>query len=258
MIDMESARLAFVATQDSEAQARARALERAYDAVEVEAADVIVALGGDGLMLQTLHRVMSSGTPIFGMNFGRVGFLMNRFSEENLRKRIGTAREARIRPLRLEAYCADGVRTQALAINEISLLRRTAQAARLEISVDGKVRLSELICDGVLLATPSGSTAYNLSVHGPILPLQADLFALTPISPFRPRRWRGALLPKDARVDIKLCEPQKRPVIVAADYTDFHDIIATTITQDTQHELCMLFDDDHSLEERILAEAFAP
>ena len=249
-------KLAFIASPIAEAQDALARLTARYGQADTDAADVIVALGGDGLMLQSLHANMGNGTPIFGMHCGSVGFLMNRYEEDALPQRIAEARLSVVHPLKMTATGTGGASHEALAINEVSLLRRTAQAAKLEISVDGRVRLDELICDGVLLATPAGSTAYNLSAHGPILPLEASLLALTPISAFRPRRWRGALLPESAEVEIVVLEADKRPVNAVADHAEFCNIARVAIAQDKARKLTMLFDSDHSLDERILAEQF--
>jgi NAD+ kinase len=249
-------RIGFVASETPEAQKALTALVKRYGGVTPEEADVIVALGGDGLMLQTLHRFIGTMKPIYGMNRGSVGFLMNEYSEDGLLARLGKAQFAVTHPLTMRATDAEGRKHEARAINEVSLLRRSYQAAKLRISVDGKVRLDELIADGVLLATPAGSTAYNLSANGPILPLNAPLLALTPISPFRPRRWRGALLPDRARVTIAVLEAGKRPVGAVADHTEVNDVLAVEIAMDHSTDLVMLHDPGHSLDERILREQF--
>ncbi len=251
-------KLTFVTSDNPEAEAVRQALQSRYNGVSVAEADIIIALGGDGLMLQTLHQNMANDTPIFGMNHGSVGFLMNRFEAEGLHERLAEARLSLLHPLHMSAITADGKTHQALAVNEVSLLRETAQAAKLEISIDGRVRMQELVCDGVLLATPAGSTAYNLSAHGPILPIDASLLALTPISVFRPRRWRGAILPETASVTIRVLESDKRPVSAVADHTAFREIVEVQIKQERKHQLFMLFDKDHSLDERILSEQFTP
>jgi len=249
-------KIAFVASQTPEAESARERLMTRYGAVAPEDADIVVALGGDGLMLQTLHRFRDSGLPIYGMHRGSVGFLMNTFREEGLVERLAAALPVTIHPLLMEAVDASGVRHRAPAFNEVSLLRQTYQAAKLRISIDGRVRLEELICDGVIVATPAGSTAYNLSAHGPILPLGTALLALTPISPFRPRRWRGALVPDKARIDIAVMEADKRPVSAAADHFEVRDIIAVSARLDATSSIDMLFDPDHGLEERILREQF--
>lgn len=250
------AALAFISSGVEEADAARDTLAELYGSVPPQEADIIVALGGDGLMLQCLHQSMNTGTPIYGMNRGSVGFLMNEFARDHLRERLAAAKPAIIHPLAMRATTVDGEVADALAINEVSLLRQSYQAAKLRISVDGRARLSELICDGVLVATPAGSTAYNLSAHGPIIPIEAPLLALTPISPFRPRRWRGALLPNHARIDIDVIEPEKRPVAAVADHSEIRHVKSVSIREDTEAKVQMLFDPGHSLDERILAEQF--
>jgi NAD+ kinase len=248
--------ISFVASETPEAQAaRVKLVERYGDADPTEA-EVIVALGGDGLMLQTLHRFMGTAKPIYGMNRGSVGFLMNEFRERGLRQKLEAAQRSVVHPLVMTAVDCKGKRVEARAINEVSLFRRSYQAAKLRISVDGQVRLSELVADGVLLATPAGSTAYNLSANGPILPLDAPLLALTPLSPFRPRRWRGALLPDHAKVTIAVLEAEKRPVSAVADHTQIDNVISVQIAIDRSLDLVMMHDPGHSLDERILREQF--
>jgi NAD+ kinase len=252
-------RIAFVASDSLEAQAALRRLESTYGAAPPEEADVVVALGGDGLMLQTLHRFMDQdgpSKPIYGMNRGSVGFLMNEYREGRLLERLRLAEISIVHPLLMTATASDGAVTRARAINEVSLLRRSYQAAKLSISVDGKERLPELIADGVMVATPAGSTAYNLSANGPILPLNAPLMALTPISAFRPRRWRGALLPDRARVGIGVLEAAKRPVSAVADHIQVEDVVHVDIAMDHSIDLLMMHDPGHSLDERILREQF--
>lgn len=249
-------RIAFIASDQPEARLACERLTRAYGDADPAAADVIVALGGDGLMLHTLRRFMHAGLPIYGMNRGSVGFLMNEYREEGLRERLAQSEVARLRPLAMTAIDRAGVRHEALAINEVSIFRVTHQTAKLRISVDGQMRLAELVCDGVMVATPAGSTAYNLSAHGPILPIMAPLLALTPISPFRPRRWRGALLPNRATIAIDVLEPDKRPVSAAADNVETRAVARVEVAEARHIELAMLFDADHGLEERILAEQF--
>ncbi len=249
-------RIAFVSSGTSEAEAAHGRLVARYGDIAPEEADVVVALGGDGLMLQTLHRLKGTGKPIYGMNRGSIGFLMNAYAEEGLVERLEKAEPSVIHPLLMRATDMEGKRHQAHAINEVSLLRRSYQAAKLRISVNGKVRLDELVADGVLVATPAGSTAYNLSANGPILPLDAPLLALTPISPFRPRRWRGALLPDHARVTIAVLEPEKRPVGAVADHNEVNDVAAVEVAMDLSVSLPMLHDPGHGLEERILNEQF--
>lgn len=220
-----------------------------------EDASVIVALGGDGFMLQTLHHFLGRDVPIYGMNFGSIGFLMNEYREDGLPERLEAATPARIHPLLMRAV-SHGEQTEALAFNDVSLLRQTRQTAKLRIRVDGKVRLNELICDGILTSTPAGSTAYNLSAHGPILPIESALLAMTPLSAFRPRRWRGALLPHRAKISIDILEPAKRPVSATADSFEVRDVTQVEIAEDRSTSMTMLFDADRSLEERILAEQF--
>ncbi|MET3891734.1 NAD+ kinase [Bosea sp. OAE506] len=248
--------ISFVASDTPEAQAALTKLTERYGNADPATADVIVALGGDGLMLQTLHRFIGTGTPIYGMNRGSVGFLMNEFRERGLRKRLTEAQRSVVHPLSMSAVDKDGTEVRAEAINEVSLLRRSYQAAKLRISIDGQVRLDELVADGVLLATPAGSTAYNLSANGPILPLDAPLLALTPISAFRPRRWRGALLPDHAKVTIEVLEAEKRPVSAVADHVQIDNVLRVAIEIDRTVDLVMLHDPGHSLDERILREQF--
>ncbi|PZO00981.1 MAG: NAD kinase [Hyphomicrobiales bacterium] len=248
--------ISFVASDTPEAQAALTKLTERYGNADPATANVIVALGGDGLMLQTLHRFIGTGTPIYGMNRGSVGFLMNEFRERGLRKKLSEAQRSVVHPLSMKAIDKDGTEVTAEAINEVSLLRRSYQAAKLKISIDGQVRLAELVADGVLLATPAGSTAYNLSANGPILPLDAPLLALTPISAFRPRRWRGALLPDHAKVTIEVLESEKRPVSAVADHVQIDNVLRVEIEIDRTLDLVMLHDPGHSLDERILREQF--
>lgn len=219
-------------------------------------AEVIVALGGDGFMLQTLHAFTGKGKPIYGMNRGTVGFLMNEYHQDDLLERLAVAEPAVIHPLKMTAHTQAGP-VEARAFNEVSLLRETRQAAKIRILVDGKPRIAELICDGVLVSTPAGSTAYNLSAHGPILPIDADLLALTPISAFRPRRWRGAILPHRARVRFEMLEAGKRPVSAVADDYEVRDVMAVDVAEDRSISMTMLYDAGHNLDERILAEQFS-
>lgn len=249
-------KIAFVASDAPEAQAALRRLVHAYGNSPPKSADVIIALGGDGFMLETMHRYMGDRVPIYGMNRGSVGFLMNEFREDELLERLAKAEITRINPLSMVAHRSDGSRTSALAINEVSLFRETRQAAKFRISIDGKVRLDELVCDGLLIATPAGSTAYNLSAHGPILPIDAKLLAITAISPFRPRRWRGALVPNQAKIEISVLEADKRPASAVADNAETRDVIRVDVELATRHELFMMFDRGHSLDERILSEQF--
>jgi NAD+ kinase len=249
-------RIAFVASDTPAAQRARRRLVHRYGDALPESADVIVALGGDGLMLSTLQRFLNSGKPIYGMHRGTIGFLMNEFSENDLPKRLAAAQVTVIHPLIMRARDAAGRVHRHRAINEVSLFRQTYQAARLRILVDGEERLAELVADGVLLATPAGSTAYNLSVQGPIIPIGAPLLALTPISPFRPRRWRGALLPDRAHVTVEVLEPDKRPVAAVADHNEVRSVRSVEISMDHALSMHMLFDPGHSLDERILREQF--
>jgi len=249
-------RIAFVASTSPEAREARERLARRYGDAEPAAAEIIVALGGDGLMLQTLHRFMTSGKPIYGMHRGTVGFLMNDFSDERLAERLAAAETTLIHPLLMRATDLKGTRHEAHAINEVSLFRQTYQAARLRILIDGKERLAELVADGVMVATPAGSTAYNLSAQGPIIPINAPLLALTSISPFRPRRWHGALLPDTARVVVEVLESDKRPVAAVADHDEVRGVRAVEIHMDHAIAIPMLFDPGHSLDERILREQF--
>jgi NAD+ kinase len=253
---MSSLKLAFFASRRPEAQAALPLFIEAYGQIEEAEADVVVALGGDGAMLDTLRRRFQDAKPVYGMHRGTVGFLMNEFKLEGLIERIQKAEPARLTPLQMWAIDDAGEEHKALAINEVSLLRQMAQSARLRIRVDGKVRLEELSCDGVLVATPAGSTAYNLSAHGPILPIGANLLALTPMSPFRPRRWRGALLRHTAEVDIEVLDPALRPVAAAADNQEVRNIQRVIVREDRKRRLTLLFDPGHALDERILNEQF--
>jgi NAD+ kinase len=248
-------RIHFVAADIADAQSALALMRERYSDSGAGTCDVIVALGGDGFMLQTLHAFLSAGKPIYGMNLGSVGFLMNEFKEDALEERLAQAESARIHPLRMRATSASGTK-EARAFNEVSLLRQTRQAAKIRISVDDKVRIQELICDGVLVSTPAGSTAYNLSAHGPILPIDAALLALTPISAFRPRRWRGALLSHRAHVGFEILESGKRPVSAVADDLEVRDVTHVDVAEDRSISMTMLFDAGHSLDERILAEQF--
>ena len=248
-------RLHFVATPVPEAQSALANLRQLYNDSGPEAAGVIIALGGDGFMLQTLHTFLGQGKPIYGMNLGSIGFLMNEYNEAGLPERLAHAERASIHPLRMRATTADSC-IDGIAFNEVSLLRQTRQATKLRILVDGKVRISELICDGALVATPVGSTAYNLSAHGPILPIDSALLALTPISAFRPRRWRGALLPHHAKVRFEALEVEKRPVSAVADGLEVRDIMSVDVAEDRSVTMEMLYDAGRNLDERILTEQF--
>lgn len=248
--------IAFIASSAPEAQAARGRLARYYGDADPETADVVVALGGDGLMLQVLHRFMGRRKPVYGMNRGSVGFLMNEFSEMGLRERLAAAERSTIHPLLMRAEDASGTVSQSHAVNEVSLLRQSYQAAKLAIAIDGKERMQELVCDGVIVATPAGSTAYNYSANGPILPLNAPLLALTPISAFRPRRWRGALLPDHAEVSITVLEAEKRPVSAVADHFETRNVRHVHVAIDRGIDMLMLHDPGHSLDERILREQF--
>ena len=249
-------RIAFVASQTPESRAALEQLEARYGNAAPADADVIVALGGDGLMLQTLHRHMKSGKPIYGMHRGTVGCLMNEFSVDNLPERLAAAHRTIIHPLSMQAHDEHGRVHEHRAINEVSLFRQSAQAAHLRVLIDGRERLAELVSDGVLVATPAGSTAYNLSVQGAIIPINAPLLALTPISPFRPRRWRGALLPDKAKVTIEVQDADKRPVAAVADHDEVRSVRRVDIFMDDTISLNLLFDPGHNLDERILREQF--
>lgn len=249
-------RIAFVASEHAVAQRALADLTAKYDHVDPAQAEVIVALGGDGLMLETLHAHMNDGVPVYGMNRGSVGFLMNEYDIDNLIERLEGAETTALHPLTMTAVDVDGNEHKRLAINEVSLFRQTHQAAKLRISVDAKVRLEELIADGLLVATPSGSTAYNLSAQGPILPIGSPLLALTPISPFRPRRWRGALLSNRAHLKIEVLDADLRPVSAVADNRQTRSVVTVFIEEDTSTEYLMMFDPGHNLDERILVEQF--
>jgi len=251
-----TARICIVTNETPQAEAAANRLRERYGHVDLADAEIVVALGGDGLMLQTLHSVMGTATPVYGMNFGSVGFLMNTYGEAELGERLAASQRTVIYPLAMTVLDASGHTRTALAINEVSLFRSTYQAAKLQITVDGAVRLDELICDGALLSTPAGSTAYNLSAHGPILPIEAPLLALTPISPFRPRRWRGAILSNRAEVTFLTREASKRPVSAVADNVEFQNVLEVKVREDRSHGVTLLFDPGTSLEERVLSEQF--
>ena len=252
---MSFSKPAFAASNAPEAQAALRELVKRYGNAKADA-DVVVALGGDGLMLQTMHKTYKRDLPIFGMNCGSVGFLMNDYSPDDLLDRVANAMAQSVHSLRMKVKTASGKTQSALAFNEVSMLRETRQAAKLRISIDARVRLEELICDGVLLSTPAGSTAYNLSVNGPILPIDAALLALTPISAFRPRRWRGALLPRRSKVVFEILEADKRPVSAVADHTEVREVVEVSVAEDPSVSVTILFDPDRSLEERMLEEQF--
>ncbi|MGD9802983.1 MAG: NAD kinase [Hyphomicrobiaceae bacterium] len=249
-------RIAFVSSDAPEARKALQRMSERYGNADISTADVIVALGGDGLMLETLKRHMHDRIPIYGMNRGSVGFLMNEYREDHLLERLERAELSRIHPLSMTAIDKDGKTHAALAINEVSVFRETYQIAKLRIIVDGKERLDELACDGLLVATPAGSTAYNLSAYGPILPINARLLALTPISPFRPRRWKGALLPAVAQLEIEVLEANKRPVSAVADNTEIRSVLRIAVAEASEIDILMLFDSGHNLDERILSEQF--
>lgn len=250
-------KLAFLSSDRPEATQARDQLACEYGDVALDEADVVVALGGDGFMLEVLHLPIARRLPIYGMNRGSVGFLMNDFAAEDLVARIAAAEEAEIHPLTMTAVDSAGRTFTAMAINEVSLLRQTRQTAKLRILIDGKVRMPELSCDGAMIATPAGSTAYNLSAHGPIIPLEARVLALTPISAFRPRRWRGALLPHAALVCLQVLEPDKRPVSAVADNFEVRDVVEVKVAEDREVSMTMLFDAGRGLQERVLAEQFS-
>ncbi len=249
-------KIAFIAARTEIAEAAQARLTAIYGNCDQREADVIVALGGDGLMLECLHKVLGTDQPVYGMNCGSVGFMMNEFLEPGLEERIARAHPSILHPLRMHAITASGVVEEAMALNEVSLLRQLRQAAKIRIHVDHTVRLEELICDGVLIATPAGSTAYNLSAHGPIIPLSANLLPLTPISAFRPRRWRGALLPSTVDVLFEILEPDKRPVAAVADFTEVRNVVSVAVSEDRSVGATVLLDPDRALSERIITEQF--
>jgi NAD+ kinase len=249
-------RIHFVASQVKPASTALAVMQKRYGQHDVSDADIVIALGGDGFMLRTLHRMIGKDIPVFGMKVGNIGFLMNRFEEDGLMQRLAAARAVNLNPLKMDVQTESGTTTSALAINEISLLRQTNQAAHIRILVNDIVKVENLICDGVLLATAAGSTAYNFSVRGPILPLGTDALALTPISPFRPRRWNGAILPSSARVSFEVLDNYKRAVSATADAYEVRDVVRVDAYEDKNTVLKLLFDPAHSLEERILNEQF--
>ncbi len=251
-------KIAFVAADTQSAHRALSKLAKLYGNADTARADVIVALGGDGFMLETLHKYIERRIPIYGMNRGTIGFLMNKFRDADLPARLKRAEEVRLHPLVMIAESQDGKKHRARAINEVSLLRQTRQTAHLRILVDGAERMTDLVCDGALVATPAGSTAYNLSAHGPIVPVGAGLLALTPISAFRPRHWRGALLPHRALVTFEVLDPRKRPMAAVADFTEVRDVVRVEVREDRAATLHLLFDPEHNLENRILAEQFQP
>lgn len=251
-------RIAFTASKRPEAQRALRKMREIYGDCGVADAKVVVALGGDGHMLEVLRDRMENGVPVYGMNRGTVGFLLNEFSEDNLLERLAKAEPVTIHPLHMKAQRRNGEIVEGWAINEVSLLRQTGQTAVLKVFVAGRERLPELACDGALVSTPAGSTAYNLSAHGPIIPMGAQLLALTPISAFRPRHWRGALLRHDQIVRFEVMEPDRRPVSAVADNQEVRDVVSVDIREDRSIKLTMLFDPDKALDERVLTEQFAP
>lgn len=248
--------ISFVSADTPDAQEAATRLAALYGQARLEDADIVVVLGGDGFMLQAMQDNMDSGRTLYGMNRGTVGFLMNEYSEVGLRERIAAAIPETVRPLVVDAETENGPVNTGRAINEVSLFRQSAQAAKIRITIDGKVRLDELVCDGVMVATPAGSTAYNLSAQGPILPLDAPLLALTPVSPFRPRRWRGALLPNHCEVRFDILEARKRPVNAVADHVEVKSVLSVTVRESRKSTVTLLFDESHSWDERILTEQF--
>lgn len=249
---------ALLASPDDSAQAAEAELRNRYDFVALEEADRVIALGGDGFMLQTLHQMLAADRicPVFGMNRGTIGFLMNEWRPEGLRERLERARSFSVSPLRMDATTVDGKKISSPAINEVSLLRETRQTAKLEVSAGGNVVIEELICDGVLVATPAGSTAYNLSANGPILPLDSKMLALTPISCFRPRRWTGAILPDQTKIGFRVLEPVKRSVSAVADQREVRDVATVEVCLDNTLTLTLMFDPEHALDERIAMEQF--
>ena len=253
---MTERKIAFTASDAGPAQDALRALVTQYGQAEADAADIIVALGGDGFVLETIHAHLGNGVPIYGMHRGSVGFLMNEYDVDGLDARLEAARPVVLHPLRMAVVGLDGTRSEALAFNEVSLHRESRQAAKIEIIIDGVTRLDELICDGVIVATSAGSTAYNLSAQGPIIPIGAGLLAVTPISAFRPRRWRGALVPHQAKVTFRVRDGDKRPVSATADYTEVRDVAEVGVHEDREVAVELLFDPEHNLEERILNEQF--
>lgn len=255
---MRFSNVSIVADTHANARDAAMLLRKNYETVDPDKADVIVALGGDGFMLSTMHKFMEDHLPVFGMNLGTVGFLMNEYREYGLTERLELAENYELRPLTMTATSAEGNIHSALAINEVSLLRQTHRAAKIRILVDGVIRLEELICDGVMVSTAAGSTAYNLSAHGPIIPLGAELLALTPISAYRPRQWRGALLPRNSVVTFEMIDLELRSVSAFADFTEIREVVSVEIKEENSTYSTLLFDPEHNLEERILKEQFLP
>lgn len=260
---MQYPTIGYIASNTKRARTAAEHLTKRYTLVDLQKnphadVDVILALGGDGFMLHTLHAFLKRNIPIYGMNCGSVGFLMNPYGEDDLPEFLARAKPVILHPLRMTTLCKNAETHEALAINEVSLLRETNQAAHLRISVDGNIKLKKMVCDGLLVATPAGSTAYNLSANGPIIPLGSGVLALTPISPFRPRRWRGALLPHNTVVDVEVINPKKRPVSAVADFNEVRDIVHVSVKEVRDISIKLLFDPSHSLEDRIIKEQFMP
>lgn len=253
---MDTTRIAFVAAPTEEAQSALAALKSRYGDVAIEDAAVVVALGGDGFMLRTLHRNIARGLPVYGMKLGTIGFLMNQYDVDELPERLARAQPTPLHPLVTEAVTESGNSVSALAFNEVSLLRQTKQIAHLRIALNGSVKIEELMCDGIIVATPAGSTAYNFSAHGPILPLGSQLLAMTPLSPFRPRRWRGAIIPAATEIRIDILDPYKRPVSATADSNEVRDVVEVRIRESREQSVTLLFDPEYALEDRILNEQF--
>jgi NAD+ kinase len=249
--------IAFVASKTGEAQAALVGLRERYPEAPLDRAEIIVALGGDGFMLRTLHRHMAVNRPVYGMKLGTVGFLMNQFHADGLIECLARAQPTTLKPLVMQAVSESGNTVTSLAFNEVSLLRQTKQAAHIRVYLNGVAKIEELMCDGILVSTTAGSTAYNLSAHGPILPLGADVLAMTPISPFRPRRWRGAILRAGTEVKFEILDPYKRPVSATADSNEIRDVVEVTISESREQTVTLLFDPEHNLEDRILNEQFA-
>jgi NAD+ kinase len=253
---MQANKIHFVASHSDAAQSALEVMQEKYGDCDPESAEVIVALGGDGFMLRTLHRLMPADLPVYGMKIGNVGFLMNRYNEAGLRQRLEAAKSVELNPLCMIAMTEAGNETRALAINEVALLRQVNQAAHIRVVVNDSVKVEDLTCDGVLVSTAAGSTAYNLSVQGPILPLGTDALVLTPISPFRPRRWRGAVLPSSARIRFEILDHYKRPVSATADAHEVRNVVTVDVFEEQDITFKLMFDPDHSLEDRILDEQF--
>ncbi len=249
-------KISFVADNSDVAQTALKSLKKRYDSVPEKNADTLIVLGGDGFMLETMHKHMFDNVAFYGMNCGSIGFLLNKYQSEDLEIFLQKAKPVELHPLTMEAIDCEGNLTVSNAINEVSLFRETRQAAKIKVLVDGIARLDQLICDGILASTPAGSTAYNLSAHGPILPIESEITALTPISPFRPRRWKGALLPSSAKIVFEILENKKRPVLAAADFTEVRNVQKVSVYTNKKISLKILFDSEHNLEERILNEQF--